>query len=83
MSLKLCVLYTHNIYYLFIINVPKACKFTINLVKGLLYIYSYMQCYPDMANRKEISKVKILCNNCEVGCEWTGIIKDLEVSVID
>ena len=41
------------------------------------------ECYPDMANRKEISKVKILCNNCEVGCEWTGIIKDLETHLED
>ena len=32
-----------------------------------------------MANRKEISRVAVLCDNEDQGCQWTGQLSELEV----
>ena len=32
-----------------------------------------------MANRKEISRVLVLCDNEDQGCQWTGQLSELEV----
>lgn len=33
--------------------------------------------YPDIASRKEISKVTVLCHNSDQGCSWSGLLKDI------
>ncbi|XP_019855421.1 PREDICTED: TNF receptor-associated factor 2-like [Amphimedon queenslandica] len=34
--------------------------------------------HPDIAVRREIDKLPVLCENYENGCEWTGTLKDHE-----
>ena len=36
--------------------------------------------FPDSAVRREIEKLKVVCENAASGCNWTGALKDHSVS---
>lgn len=35
--------------------------------------------WPDVAVKREIASLKVKCGNYMVGCDWTGLFKNLEV----
>lgn len=41
----------------------------------------FLQTFPDNACKREILSLQVLCNNHSLGCEWSGVLKNLEVSL--
>ena len=37
--------------------------------------------FPDSAVRREISNLKVVCENAASGCNWTGVLKNYSVSI--
>ena len=44
-----------------------------------MHVYTYLQIHPDIAVRREIDRLPVLCENYENGCGWTGKLKEHEV----
>ena len=41
--------------------------------------YFNFQLFPDVAVRREILSLTVICNNHAEGCEWHGELRNLEV----
>ena len=50
------------------------------LLHNVLIVALSSQYYPDEAWNRTILSLKIFCNQKEIGCGWTGEVRDYEVT---
>lgn len=41
-----------------------------------IFLYVQPSCYPDIAVRREVKKLKVTCSNKKFGCDFIGVLEE-------